>query len=328
MRRFLQACFVAAFSVLSLGGFARAEPLKIAYSDWPGWIAWEVAVQKGFFKEAGVDVEMVWMEYLPSLEAFAAGKVDAVTCTNGDAMVTGATGKPGTAILLTDYSNGNDKIVGRPGINSIKDLKGKKVGLELNLVEHLLLLKALEVNGMTEADVELVNVATNETPQALAGGMDAIGAWYPIAGQAEKQMPGAKSLFTSADAKGLIFDGTFVSRESLQARREDWQKVVGVWIKTVEFIQAPATRDEAIKIMASRAQVSPEEYGPNLAGTFLLGLEGNLKAFEKSGSLESVYGSSKIADAFNVKYGVYKEAQDIDSYLDPSFMKAAAAMKK
>src|SRR3954466_13385781 len=53
-------------------------PLRIAFSDWPGWTAFEVGIQKGWFKEAGVDVEFSWFEYSPSMEAFAAGKVDAV----------------------------------------------------------------------------------------------------------------------------------------------------------------------------------------------------------------------------------------------------------
>ena len=52
----------------------------------------------------------------------------------------------------------NDMIVAAPGINSVKDLKGKKIGVELNFVDHLLLLKALEANGMSEADVTLVNM--------------------------------------------------------------------------------------------------------------------------------------------------------------------------
>ena len=54
-------------------------------------------------------------------------------------------------------------IVAKPGIKSFKELKGKKVGLELTLVEHLLLLKALEKFGMKTGDVKLVNFPTNET---------------------------------------------------------------------------------------------------------------------------------------------------------------------
>ena len=49
---------------------AGQPALKIAYSDWPGWIAWDIALQKGWFAAAGVPVELVWMEYAPSLEAF------------------------------------------------------------------------------------------------------------------------------------------------------------------------------------------------------------------------------------------------------------------
>src|SRR6516162_2585084 len=49
-------------------------PLKIAYSDWPGWTAFEIGIQKGWFKEAGVEVKFDWFEYAPSMDAFAAGK--------------------------------------------------------------------------------------------------------------------------------------------------------------------------------------------------------------------------------------------------------------
>src|SRR5262250_2785136 len=83
-------------------------PLRIGFSDWPGWTAFEIGIQKGWFKEAGVDVKFDWFEYAPSMEAFAAGKVDAVTVTVGDALVTGAPGARSVGILATDYSNGND----------------------------------------------------------------------------------------------------------------------------------------------------------------------------------------------------------------------------
>jgi NitT/TauT family transport system substrate-binding protein len=85
---------------------AHAEPLKIAYSDWPGWVAWEIAIQKNWFKEAGVDVQFMWYDYTPSMDAYSTGKADAVCMTNGDALVTGATGKPSVGILLNDCRAG------------------------------------------------------------------------------------------------------------------------------------------------------------------------------------------------------------------------------
>lgn len=298
---------------------AQAEPLKVGYSDWPGWVAWEVAIEKGMFKEAGVEVEFEWFDYVASMDAFAAGQLDAVTMTNGDALVTGATGASNVAIIINDYSNGNDMVVGAPGIESIKDLKGKKVGVEIGFVGHLLLLNGLEKNGMTEADVELVNVPTNETPQVLASGdVSAIVAWQPNSGQALTLVPGSKKIYSSADEPGLIYDVLAVSPSSLSANKEAWAKVVDVWYKAVAYIMDPETQADAISIMAARVGLSAEEYKPFLAGTKILTREEANSFFVKGEGFTSIYGSSKIADDFNLKYEVYKDAQDIDAYTDPS----------
>jgi NitT/TauT family transport system substrate-binding protein len=299
-------------------------PLRIAYSDWPGWTAFEVGIQKGWFKEAGVDTDFEWFEYSPSMEAFAAGKVDAVMMVMGDALVTGAPGARSVAILITDYSNGNDMIIARPPIDSLKGLKGKKVGLEIGLVEHLLLLKGLEKVGMKETDVKLVNVITHETAQTLASkDVDAVGAWQPNSDQALKAVAGSKAVFTSAETPGLIYDLVNVSPKSLAERRADWVKVVKVWNRIVRFVKDPANRDEVVKIMGARAGVPPEQYVKYLPGTRYLSPEEALKAFEKKDTLDSLYGSAKVADEFNVANKVYAQHQPIDEYIDPSLSKEA-----
>jgi len=298
-----------------------AEPLKIGYSDWPGWVAWQVAIDKGWFKEAGVDVQFEWFDYVASMDAFAAGKIDGVTVTNGDALVTGSGGAKNVMILLTDYSNGNDMIVAKPEIKSLKDLKGKKIGLETGFVEHLLLLKGLEKAGMKESDVTIVNTKTNETPQALASGdLAAIGAWQPNSGEAMNRVPGAKPIYTSADEPGLIYDVLTVSPASLSSRKSDWKKVAIVWDKVVAYINDPKTQPDAVKIMAARVGIKPEAYLPLLKGTKLLSLEEGRKVFVKAKGFKSLYGSSKISDDFNVKYGVYKKPMDIQKAIDPSLM--------
>lgn len=310
---------LAGLAMGAAASFASAEPLKIGYSDWPGWVAWEVALEKGWFKEEGVEVQFEWFDYVASMDAYAAGQLDGVGMTNGDALVTGATGAKSVMILLNDYSNGNDMVVGKPGIGSIKDLKGKKVGVEIGFVSHLLLLDALKQNGMSEADVELVNVPTNETPQVLASGeVDAIVAWQPSSGMALKLVPGSKPIHTSADQPGLIYDVLSVSPSSLAARKDDWKKVVKVWYRVVDYLNDPATRDDAIKIMASRVGISPDEYKTFIDGTKILTLEEAKKHFAKGDGFSSVYGSSKISDDFNVANQVYGAPEDIDSYIDSS----------
>jgi NitT/TauT family transport system substrate-binding protein len=328
IRSSLRRLSALAIAVLGLGAataapLTAADALKVAYSDWPGWVAFDIAIQKGWYKEAGVDVEFVWMEYVPSMEAFQAGKVDAVTVTNGDQLVMGAAGKSSKAILINDISYGNDMIVAKAGITSIKDLKGKKIGLELGFVEHLMLLKALEANGMTEADVTLVNVPTNDTPQTLAsGGVDAIGAWQPNSGAALKSVPGSKAVYTSKDVPGLIYDVVAVSTESLGTRKAEWAKFVTVWPKIVAYIQDPKTKDDAIKIMAARVNVPAAEYGLLLPGTKFFDIAMAKKAFMPTETLESVLGSSKVANAFNLANKVYEAKIDPAAFLDASLVQA------
>lgn len=323
IHRFLRHCLTwLALPVVAMAAFSAhaAPPLKIGYSDWPGWVAWQVAIDKGWFKEAGVPVTFEWFDYSASMEAFAAGKIDAVTMTNGDALVTGATGAKSVMLMLTDYSNGNDMLIGKPGVRSIKDLKGKKVAVEAGLVEHLLLLNALKKNGMKESDVTIVGAKTNEMPQMLASGdVAAVGAWQPIAGQAMKAVPGAKPIYTSADEPGLIYDVVAVNPASAKSRKADWIKVVKVWDRVVKYINDPKTQPDAVKIMAARVGVSPEVYLPLLKGTKLLSLDDARKIYVKGDGFKTLEGSTKVANQFNVANAVYKEAEPVASYLDPSF---------
>jgi NitT/TauT family transport system substrate-binding protein len=301
-----------------------ATPLAIGYSDWPGFVAFQIAIEKGWFKEAGVDVNFQWFDYSASLDAFAAGKLDAVGATNGDALVTGASGAKNVMILLTDYSSGNDMIVAKPPVRTVEGLKGKKVGVEMGLVDHLLLDTALEKHALKESDLTLVNAKTNELPQVLASSKDvaAVGAWQPNAGEALKRVPGARPIFTSADAPGLIYDAITVNPVSLQSRKADWAKVISVWYRCVAYINDPKTQPDAVKIMSARVGLTPEQYLPLLKGTHLLDAAAAKKAFTKGDGLDSVYGSSVNADKFNVRNAVYKQSQNVSAYIDPSLANA------
>lgn len=317
---------LAALSLtISLATFSapsRAD-VSIAYSDWPGWVAWQVAIDKGWLQEAGIKAKFEWFDYSASMEAFAAGKVDAVLMTNGDALVTGSAGGKSVMLMPTDYSNGNDMIIAKPGIKSLKDLKGKKVAVESGLVEHLLLLNGLKKAGMKESDVILVNAKTNEMPQVLASAdISAVGAWQPIAGQAMKGAPGSRPLLTSADEPGLIYDVLAVNPASVKKNKAEWLKLMKVWDRVVAYINDPKTQGDAVKIMAARSGVSPQEYLPYLKGTKLLSLAEGKKVFAKAAGFKSIYGSTKVADDFNVANGVYGTAQDVDSYIDASFINA------
>jgi NitT/TauT family transport system substrate-binding protein len=301
-----------------------AAPLTIGYSDWPGWVAWQVAIDKGWFKEAGLDIKFQWFDYSASMDAFAAGKLDANLMTNGDTLVTGSGGGKGIIIMATDYSNGNDMVVAKPGIKDITALKGKKVGVEVGLVDHLLLLDAFKKKGMNPNDVTLVNSKTNELPQVLASGqVDAVACWEPISGQAMKGLPGSRPVWTSKQSPGLIYDVLAVKPTMLASHKDEWIKLIKVWGRIVKYVTDPKTQPDALKIMSARDGLTPETYKPLLNGTKLLDLKAIAEVFKKGKGLSSMYGSTQVSDDFNVANAVYKKAEDVDSYIDASFIDAA-----
>jgi NitT/TauT family transport system substrate-binding protein len=306
---------------------AAEAPLLVAYSDWPGWVAWDIALHKHWFDAAGVKVDFKWFEYVPSMEAFSAGKVDACSMTNGDQLVTGASGAPSVAILINDYSNGNDMVVARAGIDSVEQLKGKKVGVEVGFVSHLLLLNALKAHKLGAKDITIVNVPTDQTPQALkSGSVDAIVAWQPNSGQALKEVAGSKPVFTSKNSPGIIYDVLAVNPKSLAERHADWEKVVDVWFQVADFLADKKNEKEALEIMSGRVSLTPEQYAPLLGGTYLLGSADNLKHYQPGTTLESIGYSSQLVDGFNLENNVYKVSQKPEAYLDSSL--AAAVVKK
>ena len=322
-RRCFSMLLASAATLLGSAAACAAEPLKIGYSDWPGWVAWQVAIDKGWFAEAGVDVKFEWFDYSASMDAFSAGKLDAVLMANGDALVVGAAGAKNQMVLLTDYSAGNDMVVAKPGIKSILDLKGKKVAAEVGLVDHFLLRNAMQRAGLKAGDITIVNAKTNELPQVLASkDIAAVAVWQPVANEAMKAVPGAKPVYTSADEPGLIYDALAVSPGSLKAHRAEWQKVVGVWDRVVTYINDPKTQPDAVKIMAARSGVTAAEYLPLLKGTHLLSLDDGRKAFVKAPGYASLYGSTEVVNTFNWYNKVYAISQNVNNYIDPSFVGA------
>jgi NitT/TauT family transport system substrate-binding protein len=141
-----------------------------------------------------------------------------------------------------------------------------------------------------------------------------------------KGLPGSRPVYTSADAPGLIYDVVAVNPASLSARHDDWMKLLKVWDRVVHYINDPATQDDAVKILAARVGLEPEVYKPLLKGTHLIDLAEGRKTFEKADGLASLYGSTEIANDFNVKNEVYKESQNVDSYIDPSLTNAVPSL--
>lgn len=301
-----------------------APPIVLGYSNWPGWWPWAIAEQEGLFAANGVNVEMRWFDdYLKSMEAFAAGQLDGNTQTLNDTISFAADAVNGeVAVLVNDNSAGNDKIIVTEEINSIEDLRGKKVAIEEGVVDDFLLALALADAGMSRDDVEIVPLDTGSAAAAFAAGQaDAVGAFPPFWLTALER-EGSKELLSSADYPGAIPDLLVVSQKLIDERPDDVQAIVKTWFDTLEFMAANPEKSD--KIMAKLANVSVEELQLLKEGTQMFTLEDNLKAFSDGNSMEHMPFAAKQMADFMVSVDFIPAAPPLEPILDDQFVRAYA----
>jgi NitT/TauT family transport system substrate-binding protein len=303
---------------------ARAE-VKVGVSDWPGWVAWYVAEQKGFFKKHGADVKLVWFaNYTDSISALSAGQLDANSQTWSDTMGPLAKGLPLKVVLVNDNSAGNDALVVNPKIKSFKDLKGKSVALEQFSVSHFVLVNALAKNGMKVSDIKLVNLAAGDAAAAfMSGRVDAAVVWNPWIHQIESSGKG-KALFTSKDLPGLIPDLLVAQDKAIKAKRKDLVGMVKAWFDTVAFIQAKP--DEAAAIMAKVVSLKPDEYKVFLPGTRLFDAKLNQEAMGPATQPLSLLGVAPTVVKFLSDNKLIEGTPDVSKAIDATLL--ADALKK
>ncbi|MFW6296195.1 MAG: ABC transporter substrate-binding protein [Halothece sp.] len=307
----------------SNAAIVETAPVKMGYSAWPGWFPWRVAEEQKLFDKNNVNVNLVWFDgYLDSINALAAGQLDANTQTLNDTISSVAAGSDQVIVLVNDNSTGNDKIIVREGINEIADLKGKTVAVEEGTVDHFLLLLGLEKAGLSPNDVEIQPLETGQASAAfVAGKVDAVGVFAPFTTQA-LQRQGSKELFSSADFPGAIPDHLVVSRQLIDERPEAVQGLVNTWFDTLAFIEN--NRETAYKAMSEKAGVSMKEYQDYDSGTTIFTLEDNLKAFQSREDITSLYFAADKVSDFLLQNGLIQSLPETRQLFDDQFVKAYA----
>lgn len=321
VRRAALCAAAAAFSLAALlPSTARAE-IKVGVSDWPGWVAWYVAEQKGFFKKHGADVKLVWFaNYTDSISALSTGQLDANSQTWSDTLGPLAKGIKLKAVLVNDNSAGNDALMVTPKIKGFADLKGKSVALEQFSISHFVLATALAKNGMKPADVKIVNLPAGDAAAAfLAGRVDAAVVWNPWVNQIQQSGKG-RALFTSKDMPGLVPDLLVAQEKAIATKRKDLVGMIKAWFETEKFLrEQPA---EAAQIMAKVVSMKPDEYTVFLPGTRFFDAAANQAAFDAKQPQSLVAVAPTIA-AFLAQHKLIEGKPVPAAGVDPSLLAEA-----
>lgn len=250
------------------------DVMNVCVVTWGGYVGgqyfnggFKPSAESRYTKNYGLKVKFTVMDdFVASREAWKSGDCDLMWATV-DAFTTEAANfqvahYDPKFVFQADWSRGGDAIVVGPGINSMKDLRGKKVAVAYGTPSHTFLLRMLESSGMSTTDVSLIN--TNDAIKAAeafkAGKVDAAVVWSPDDAASVKAIPGAKVLVSTKQASQIIADGFFAKAEYIDAHREDIKHLIEGWmIGAAEINSDPAAKQAAARILADGLNLTEDD---------------------------------------------------------------------
>lgn len=272
LKRLLVAIIAIVVSVANISAQKKTQ-FKVAWSIYAGWNPWAYAKESGILdkhaKANGINIQLVKMDYIPSIEAYTSQEVDACVMTNMDALtIPVASGIPSVAVILGDFSNGNDALIVRNNL-TIEQLAGKKVSLVEYSVSHYLLSRALDKHGMKDNDVKVVNVSDSDIAPAFISNKDqeAVVTWNPLVMEI-MQTPGVTDVFNSSAIPGEILDLMMVNKKVLDNNPALAKALNGAWFEVMGIMSSRSAKAEnALDIMAKAGGSSITEYKAQLKTT-------------------------------------------------------------
>jgi NitT/TauT family transport system substrate-binding protein len=274
MRRFVSLLTALTIAVC-VGSNAWAAPKKefnIAWTIYVGWMPWPYAAQSGIVKKwadkYGIKINVVQInDYVESVNQYTAGKFDGVTVTNMDALtIPAAGGVDTTALIIGDFSNGNDGIVLKKA-KRLADIKGRSINMVELSVSHYLLARALESVKLKESDIKIVNTSDADIVAAFkSASSTAVVTWNPLLMETKAE-PGAVLVYDSSKIPGEIIDTLVVNTETLKDNPDFGKALVGIWFETIALMRASGAAGDAARTTMAK-----------LSGTDLAGFNAQLKS--------------------------------------------------
>jgi len=296
-------------------------PMKVARYYWPGMYWIEVADKKGWFKEAGLNVELVDSnpDYYGSLQDTVDGKIDTHDFYLFDLMQFNATGADLLLLINSDNSTGSEAIIARQAIATIADLKGKSIGVDRGSYLEYILDTVLNRHGLMPSDVNKVQLSGEQAAEEFKKGkLDAIVTWEPVVSAAIEQWHGRK-LFDTSEIPGISPNGQVFLRSFIEERPGDVQAYVNVWHKTTLFIKE--SPEEAFAIIAGSNNVTLDEAQEFTHLDQILNLRDNITAFSYGAGFESLHGAARHMNNFLIDKGTIKMPMDSTEFIDPTFIR-------
>ncbi|WP_434653370.1 ABC transporter substrate-binding protein [Pseudomonas sp. R3-56] len=297
---------------------APKDHFSVCWTIYAGWMPWEYAGSQGIVdkwaKKYGITIDVVQLnDYVESINQYTAGQFDGCTMTNMDALtIPAAGGVDSTALIVSDFSNGNDGIVLKGEGKKVADLKGMDVNLVELSVSHYLLARALDSVGLAEKDLKVVNTSDADISAAFnTDEVKAVTTWNPMLSDIKAQ-PGVSEVFNSSQIPGEIMDMMVVNTQTLKDNPALGKALTGAWFEVVALMNARnAAANAALEHMAKASGTDLKGFQAQLDTTKLFATPKEALAFATSEQLPATL--RKVAE-FSFRHGLLGEgAKDADA---------------
>lgn len=293
-------------------GPARAAPERtsftVAWSIYVGWMPWDYAEQSGILKKwatkYGIKIKLTQInDYVESINQYTAGQFDACVMTNMDMLtIPAAGGVDSTALIVGDFSNGNDGVVLKGKGKTLADIKGQKVNLVELSVSHYLLVRALNGVGLRERDVKIVNTSDADVVAAFSTpASTAVVTWKPQL-SAVLAMPASQLVFDSSRIPGEILDLMVVNSATLAANPKLGKALVGAWYEIMSLMaKNDAAAQAADASMAKASGTDLPGFMSQLATTHLFATPADAYAFVTG---DGIIKTMDLVRRFSFEHGI------------------------
>jgi NitT/TauT family transport system substrate-binding protein len=254
-------------SLLAAAAGARSQEvvrlgnLKLAHFGAISYIK-EIAPQCGIKVE-----ERVFAKGLDVMQAIIAGELD-VGASASEAAISGrAAGAP--IYVVAGFAKGGARLVARPGLNirSVRDLKGKKVGVTRGFIQEVLLMAELQHAGMTAdtapgKDVQIIYLAGPDLNQALLGkNIDAMMQSEPQSAQAINKGFGVEVLKPYDTPIGEPVRTMVMTEKFYNTRRPVAEKFMKCFVESTKtFLDNPALAEKYVREAVFKGQITHDDY--------------------------------------------------------------------
>jgi len=264
----------AALLAALLGCMREPEPaLRIGTNVWIGSEPLYLARDLGH-----LDLGAVQLVEYPSasevLRAYRNQAIDGMVISLDELFSLAVDGLQPRAILVVDVSHGADAVVGRRGMRSMQDLRGRPVAVESGALGAFVLSRALALNGMQAADVKVVHLESNEQPSAFEKGqIDGAVTFDPY--RVQLLRGGATTLFDSTEIPGEIVDLVAVRASVLEKQPNAVRALLSGWFRALEYMNVDPVG--SAHRMGIRQQTSGEQFLEALKGLHIPSRDENLR---------------------------------------------------